>query len=223
MLKGLRQKGGVVVCVFLAILLFVGYMKYREFADFKKILSHLEADSRVAEVLVTESKLNEDTDKFVTTIKFLEYDVNGKPLTPKYFTFSGNQIQFQCLVVRFDDAYIEQGHRLKGKSVYLFLKAFVLKGTKTEEFVITPLNEVPQGYIVEGVSNRFQQKIWEHFWTYALQPEEREGIGIKNVQLEAPGSVFVPGALYTIKIEHDGGLRIDTEPIPAIFKGETIS
>ena len=38
MLKGLRQKGGVVVCVFLAILLFVGYMKYREFADFKKIL-----------------------------------------------------------------------------------------------------------------------------------------------------------------------------------------
>src|SRR5258708_32853809 len=37
----------------------------------------------------------EFTRKYTTTIKFLEYDVHGKPLTPKYFTFNGNLIQFQ--------------------------------------------------------------------------------------------------------------------------------
>ncbi len=34
---------------------------------------------------------------------------------------------------------------------------------------------------------------------------------IKNAQIEAPGTMFVPGNLYTIKIEHDGGLRIEED------------
>ena len=223
MLRYLRQRLGALACVALAIFLFVGFMKYREYADFKKVLSNLWADSRAAEVLVTESKLDESTGKFITTIKFLEYDIDGKALEPKYFAFRGNQIQFQSLVVRFDDATVEQGHPFKGKSVYLFLKAFVLDGTKTQQFPITELHAVPEGYKVPGISNRFQRRIWENFWTYALQTEKREGVGVKNAQLEAPGSVFVPGTIYTIKIEHDGGLRIDTKPIPAILRGETIS
>jgi hypothetical protein len=36
-------------------------------------------------------------------------------------------------------------------------------------------------------------------------------MGIKNAQIEAPGTKFVPGLIYTIKIEHDGGLRIDAD------------
>jgi hypothetical protein len=43
---------------------------------------------------------------------------------------------------------------------------------------------------------------------------------VKNAQIEAPGSIFVPGTIYTIKIEYDGGLRIDAKPIPEILKGE---
>jgi len=30
------------------------------------------------------------------------------------------------------------------------------------------------------------------------------------------------GMIYTIKIEHDGGLRIDNQPIPPILKDEKI-
>ena len=47
-------------------------------------------------------------------------------------------------------------------------------------------------------------------------------LGIKNAQIEAPGTKFMPGILYTLKIEHDGGIRIDTLEIPAILKGEKI-
>ena len=45
-------------------------------------------------------------------------------------------------------------------------------------------------------------------------------MGIKNAQIEAPGTRFVPGMLYTVKIEHDGGMRIDAQTLPLILKGE---
>ena len=67
----------------------------------KQVVERLEADSRVAEVLVTGVRYDEEKNKTFTTIKFVEYDRNNQPLKPKYFTFSGNIIQFQSLVIRF--------------------------------------------------------------------------------------------------------------------------
>ena len=221
----------------LVLLLFVfigGFKFFSEYLTMKQIVRNLKSESRLAEALVVESSLDEYSRKYTTTIKFLEYDVHGKPLKPKYFTFKGNLIQFQTLVVRFDDRFIEQGHRLKGKSINLFLKAFVLDGKNTQEFVITPLMEnppqgkdkaelryaVPEGYRVGDPPNYFEREVWAHFWKYALDPEQRKKMGIKNAQIEAPGQVFVPGTIYTLILEHDGGLRIDTRPIPLILQEE---
>ena len=208
------------IVVLILILFFIGYFKFREFLLFRNIIHNLKAESRIAEVLVTDSSLDEYTRKYTTTIKFLEYDVKGRPLKPKYFTFKGNLIQFQTLVVRFDDKYIEEGHRMKGKSIYFFLKAFVLDGKNTQEFVITPVDVVPDGYRVGDPPSPFEERVWKKFWKYALDPNEREHVGIKNAQVEAPGSVFVPGTIYTLIIEHHGGIRIDTRPIPEILKDE---
>src|SRR3989338_2910603 len=208
--------------IVLAVLffLFVGFFKFREFMMFRQIIHNLKADSRIAEVLVTESSLDEYTRKYTTTIKFLEYSVRGKPLKAKFFTFDGNLIQFQTLVVRFDDKYIEQGHRMKGKSIYLFLKAFVLDGKNTQEFHITSAQKVPDGYRVGNPPTAFEKEIWRRFWKVALEPGERKRFGVKNAQIEAQGSVFVPGTIYTLVIEHDGGIRIDTRPIPEILRDE---
>lgn len=222
MFDQLRKKIGFFLFTLLAVAGLFVFFRFKEHSDFKRVISALQADSRAAQVLVTESSLDEATGKFTTTIKFLEYDYRGEPLAPRYFTFNGNQIQFQALVVRFEDGYIERGHRLKGKSVYLFLKAFVLDGKNTQEFVITPALSVPEGYKVHGAPNKMQKEIWTRFWSYVLDPVKRKGVGVKNAQLEAPGSVFVPGTIYEIRIEHDGGLRIDPKPIPAVLRGETI-
>ncbi len=35
-----------------------------------------------------------------------------------------------------------------------------------------------------------------------------------------PGSLFLPEYLYTLKIEHDGGLRIDSRLVSNILRGE---
>ncbi len=172
---------------------------------------------------MTKSELDESTGKIKTTIKFLEFDAAGRPLSPKYFTFQGNVIQFQSLVIRFEDKFVFGGDKLKGKSAYLFRKAFVLDGARTQEFEITTAHSVPAGYKLPGEKSSYEDGLWEKFWLYALDPRERERAGIKNAQIEAPGSMFLPGTIYTLKIEHDGGLRIDTRPVPEILKGENVS
>lgn len=236
--------------VVLAFFFTLGYQGYKligqyihENAVLRQITARLEADSRAAEVLVTGVNYSEAEQKTYTTIKFLEYDSRGNPLEPKYFTFSGNIIQFQSLVVRFDDIHVRQGDRLKGKSVYLFWKVFMLDAKNTQEYDITKINEVPQGYKLEagqrllprrgplaaGRDNAVEAAFWARFWEYALDPSPQGASGrtaklegIKNAQIEAPGVMFVPGILYTIKIEHDGGLRIDASPLAGILRGETI-
>jgi len=188
----------------------------------QKIIERLTADTRIAEVLVTDVKFDARENKTYTTIKFLEFNSDNKPLEPKYFTFSGNVIQFQSMVIRFDDLYVKRGHPLKGKSAYFFMKAFCLQGKDTEVFDITKVNEVPQGYRVSRAKNIFEQRLWQKFWGYAFDPKMAKSVGVKNAQIEAPGTRFLPGVLYTIKIEHDGGMRIDSQPLPEILKGEKI-
>ena len=172
---------------------------------------------------MTGVNFDEEKQKTFTTIKFLEYDVDGVPLKAKYFTFFGNIIQFQSLVIRFKDIHVRSADRFRGKSAYLFWKVFLLDGKDTQEFEITKVNKVPLGYKIEGEENPFEQKLWQNFWQYGLDPDKSNQAGIKNVQIEAPGSIFVPGVIYTILIEHDGGLRIDASPLSPILKGEIIS
>ncbi|MFZ2603235.1 MAG: hypothetical protein WAX79_04450, partial [Candidatus Omnitrophota bacterium] len=133
----------------------------------KKVIERLTADSRVAEVIVTDVKRDSKTKKTNTTIKFLEYDTKLNPLEPKYFTFSGNVIQFQSMVIRFDDFYVKKGHPLKGKSAYLFMKAFMLTDNGAETFEITKINEIPFGYETADVKNDFERRLWKKFWEYA--------------------------------------------------------
>lgn len=213
----------VILCIFVAVFVFQNVVRYiKENKILKEVISRLEADSRIAEALVINVYFDETSKKTHTTIKFLEYDSKGQPLVPKYFTFPGNIVQFESLVIRFDDIYIRNKDAFKGKSAYLFWKVFMLDGSNTMEYEITKLNQIPAGYKIQGKDEPFEKKLWEKFWSYALDPKESKKLGIKNAQIEAPGTMFIPGTLYTIKIEHDGGMRIDAAPLPEIIKGEKI-
>ncbi|MFC1808662.1 hypothetical protein ACFL3D_00880 [Candidatus Omnitrophota bacterium] len=220
--KIIMQLVVILLLILIVILCYSLYNSFHEKKALKKIITRLEADTRIAEVLVIETQPNELTGKTRTKIKFLEYDTSGEPLTPRYFSFEGNIIQFQSLVIRFNDTYVKKGDSRRGKSAYLFLKVFMLDGPNTQEYEITPYFSVPDGYKIEGVSIPLQKKIWESFWNYALDSKNANSIGIKNAQIEAPGTVFLPGTLYTLKIEHDGGIRIDATKLPTILEGERI-
>lgn len=228
--KPKRKRSRLWIWLLIAVLLGAsGYQGYRMVTGYvrenkilKEIITRLEADTRIAEVLVTGVNYNEVDQKTYTTIKFLEYDSRSQPMEPKYFTFSGNIIQFQSLVVRFEDDFIRRGDRFRGRSVYLFWKVFMLDGEKTQEYDIAKIGRVPRGYRLDGTEDPVEVKFWSRFWDYAVNPERAKQQGIKNAQIEAPGTMFTPGNLYTIKIEHDGGLRIDAVPLAPILRGERI-
>ena len=189
---------------------------------FQRILDRLQAESRAAQVLVTAVNYDEAAHRNMTTIKFVEEDSLGHPMEPKYFTFSGNLIQFQSLVVRFEDKFVAAGDRFKGRSVYLFWKVFMLDGAHTQEFPIAQVDEIPGGYKVPGRTSGFENRFWKDFWRFAFDETKAKNAGVKSVQIEAPGAVFIPGYLYTIHIEHDGGLRIDAKAVEPILRGEKI-
>jgi hypothetical protein len=189
---------------------------------YQQMLERLQAESRAAQVLVTAVNYDEKTHRNLTTIKFVEVDTTGQAMPPKYFTFSGNLIQFQSLVVRFKDKFVASGDRFRGKSVYLFWKAFMLDGPMTQEFPITQVDEIPGGYKIPGAKSNLENRFWKEFWRYAFDQAKAEKAGIKSVQIEAPGVIFIPGYLYTIHIEHDGGLRIDARLLDPILRGEKI-
>jgi hypothetical protein len=222
MLRRIGLRLLIALCI--ACLIFVYAAKtVRENQILRQVIERLTADSRIAEVMVTKVAVDPATQRTYTTIKFLEYDTRMQPLESKYFTFSGNIIQFQSMVIRFDDFYVKRAHPLKGKSAYLFMKVFALTDKGGEVFDINTINEVPSGYAVARAKNDFEKGLWQRFWQYALDPKEAKAIGIKNAQIEAPGTKFILGLLYTIRIEHDGGMRIDAQPLPQILKGERIS
>jgi hypothetical protein len=215
-----------IVLLIIIVLGIYGYNFYQRYLNenkvLKQVIERLQAESRIAEVLVTDVHFDEKSGRTFTTIKFLEYDSKGKPMLPEYFTFSGNVIQFQSLVIRFDDIKVKNKDKLKGKSAYIFWKVFMLDGANTQEFEITSANRIPQGYRIAATQSDYEKKLWQKFWEYALNPDKAQKVGIKNAQIEAPGTMFIPGTIYTIKIEHDGGMRIDAKPLPEILKGETI-
>jgi hypothetical protein len=207
----------------LCVGVFFFYRVWSEKRQLEKIIERLTAESRIAEVLVTDVKTDPGSKRALTTIKFLEYDTRQRPLAPRYFTFSGNIIQFQSLVIRFDDYFVKKGHPLKGKSAYIFMKVFAFTDDGAEVFDINTAKTVPSGYAVDGVNKSFERKLWNAFWIYALSQRNAQRMGVKNAQIEAPGTKFVKGMLYTIKIEHNGGMRIDAQSLPGILKGEKIN
>lgn len=225
MSKAVRIFNAVLICLVMVAMVAAGFWINRWLEEnrvLRQVIDRLSADSRIAEVLVTKSEYDEETKTIQTTIKFLEYDAKSNALPAQYFTFRGNIIQFQSLVIRFDDSFVKAGDRLRGKSAYLFLKAFVLEGEKTQEFPISKAYQIPAGYKIPREGSQYEDVWWQEFWKYALDPKTREKAGVKNAQIEAPGTMFLPGTIYTLKIEHDGGIRIDAQPIPGILKGENL-
>ncbi len=209
--------------LFSLVIIGLGLVWYlRQEHVYKQMLDRLQAESRVAQVLVTSVVYDETIGRDMTTIKLVEQDSKGHPLPAKYFTFRGNLIQFQSLVVRFEDKFVAAGDRFKGKSVYLFWKAFMLDGSYTQEFSITKIDEIPGGYKIPGKASALENTFWKDFWRFAFDKSKAKQAGIKSVQIEAPGAIFIPGYLYTIYIEHDGGLRIDSKPLDPILRGESI-
>ena len=88
------RKSLFIICCLIAAAFWL-FWHFNQEHIYQQMLSRLQAESRAAQVLVTAVNYDEATHRNMTTIKFVEEDSFGRAMPPKYFTFSGNLIQFQ--------------------------------------------------------------------------------------------------------------------------------
>ncbi len=202
------------------------YQNHREVEVLKTMIGRLTAEDRVADVWVEDYQRAQDGSPRKIRLKILRYGPGKKPLDPVHCDFSVNDvIHFEALVIRLNDELIMEG---EGKSIHFFTRAFALDdhGNTYESCDINRPMEVPGGYRISaaagGYTGRIESRLWKSFWEYALDESRRRKDGVKNAQIEAPATRFVPDKIYRLILEHDGGLRIQARPVPEILKGENV-
>ena len=173
----------------------------------------LKVDHRVArlEVLAQGSAANEPG-KVRTTVRFTELDGAGQALAPgKELTVDGKSIYVEALVIRFEDAYVEQGDPLRGTSLCLFRRLFGEDQRPSDGAALDPAGEQPLAYGGDTTPDALHRALWERFWDYANDPELAKSLGVRALQGEAPFVEARLGKSYKVELRASGGLTLTAE------------
>lgn len=182
----------------------------------RRVVAHLQADRRVADIIVTEQVPAGDTVR--TTLLFVEYAKDGSPLPAKRFTIEGKQAHVDAMVVKFEGPYVESRDALRGRSVALFTRLFGDRQTPEQAHRIDDPAQIPAIY--QGADPEvaaFEQELWRDFWRLADDEAYRKSTGVRVAQGEGVWRPFEPGKLYTLTLDNDGGLNITSEPLKGIY------
>ena len=114
-------------------------------------------------------------------------------------------------MVKFDDAYVEQGDALRGTSVCLFRRLFGEEQNPSEGELLDPAGLQPLAYTDDEGPHPVHQKIWDRFWDFANDPTLGEGLGVRAAQGEAPFIEAREGQSYLVELRASGGLTIQPE------------
>jgi hypothetical protein len=190
----------------------------------KTVVARLTSERRVADVIVTDQAHDPVSGKLKTTLLFVEYARDGATtLPPKSFTIEGNVAHLDALVVKFAGKFVEENDPLKGHSVALFTRLYGESQAPENAFPIDARSGVPDVYRSPDAAptaeqSAFEHDLWSNFWRLADDASYRASMGVRVAQGEGVWSPFLPGRLYTVSIESDGGLNLTSEPLKGIYR-----
>ncbi len=176
-------------------------------------LSLLKVNHRLARLeVVAQGASDAEPERLRTVVRFTELGPDGKPLAPgRELAVEGKLVYIESLVVKFDDAYVEQGDPLRGTSICLFRRLF---GENEKPIEGEPLDSAglqPLAYAGPEGPNPLHRAIWERFWDYANDPEFAATLGVRAIHGEAPFIEARPGNTYSVELRASGGLTIRAE------------
>jgi len=182
----------------------------------QQVVQRLSDEKRVADVLVTDQKVVNGVPH--TTLLLVEYDKSGQPLPAKSFEVMGTQAHVDALVIKFDRHFVGEGDPLRGHSVALFQRIYGDHENPAGAQRIDEPGKIPLVY--RGADPRvseFEQELWRDFWRLADDEQYRKSMGVRVAQGDGVWRPFEPGKLYTITLQTDGGLIINSEPLKGIY------
>jgi len=190
----------------------------RKTEQLQQVVRHLQAERRVADVIVTDQKTVDGVQK--TTLLLVEYARDGTtPLPARRFTIDGNVAHVDALVVKFERGFVEENDALRGHSLALFTRLYGENQPPEKAHRIDTPNEVPEVYRGSGPAvGEFEKELWTNFWRLADDEAYRKEKGVRVAQGEGVWVPFKPDRLYTLTLESDGGLNITSAPLKGIYR-----
>jgi len=183
----------------------------------KQVVQRLEAERRVADVIVTGQKAEGGVQ--MTTLLFVEYARDGSTLPARRFTIDGNVAHVDAVVVKFDRDFVQDNDPLRGHSLALFTRLYGENQPPEKGFLIDTPGEIPDVYrSPDPYASDFERELWSNFWKLADDEAYRKSRGVRVAQGEGVWVPFHPDKLYTLTLDSDGGLNITSSPLKGIYR-----
>ncbi|MEO6435415.1 MAG: hypothetical protein ABIP55_06590 [Tepidisphaeraceae bacterium] len=228
----LRPLGKIIGLIFLLLAASGGALYYQhaystekkieklqdEKRQLEQVVTRLGAETRVADILVSEQKQNE-RGVLETTLLFVEYDKEGQALPARSFTIDGNTAHIDAMVIKFDQGYVAENDPLRGHSIALFTKIYGDHQSPADAMMIDSPGKIPEVY--RGASpqlSQFETTLWNDFWKLYDDESYRKSKGVRALGGHGVWGPFQTDRLYTITIESDGGLNMTSEPLKGIYR-----
>ena len=183
----------------------------------KQVVRRLEAERRVADVIVTAQTAEGGVQK--TTLLFVEYARDGSTLPARRFTIDGNVAHIDAVVIKFDRDFVQDNDPLRGHSLALFTRIYGENQPPEKGFPIDPPGGIPDVYRgADPYVSDFERELWSNFWKLADDEAYRKSRGVRVAQGEGVWVPFHPDKLYTVTLDSDGGLNITSSPLKGIYR-----
>jgi len=183
-------------------------------AKLQTAMKLLKIDRRVAHLKVLEKGIDENGEEFLK-VRFTEVDGAGEVIgSPRDYTLLGKMFFIDCLIVKFKDEYIEQADALREASMFTFKSIYGDAQKPQDGF---PL-DIETGDKAPGIygnteRTRFEEKIWNDFWTISNDAHQQDELGIRAIHGQANYLPPEEGRTYEITIRSSGGVGLKALPV----------
>jgi hypothetical protein len=183
----------------------------------QQVVGRLTSERRVAEVVVTDQKTIDGVTR--TTLLFVEYGRDGKPLPAKSFTIDGDTLHIDAQVIRFDEHFIAEGDPLRGHSIALFTRIYGNQQKPDDGARVDEPGTVPAIYrAADPRISEFEMELWKSFWRLADDSAYRKERGVSVADGDGTWRPIAPGNVYTLTLQSNGGVSITSEPLEGVYR-----
>ncbi len=166
----------------------------------------LRLNHRIARLHVVEQVKQPDSDRLLTTIEFFEVNDDGAPVDEKRrsFQIEGDRVYVECLVVKFEDKYVEKADLDRATAICMFQRIFGMYQEPKDGFPLDEVGTSPTAYARGGKMSEFEQSIWTDFWIIAGDRKKAAEIGIRAAHAVAPSTQVRKGVTYELQLRSTG-------------------
>lgn len=176
--------------------------------ELEAFVGRLKHSERRAQIVVLDQRKDE-AGQIYTRFRFTEIDADGNPIKDGLeIEVPGEEIYFDALAIKFEDAFVEQGDALKGKSLLLFRRVFTNRLMPDDGYALDPRGMAPEIYASKDAPGELEKELWLKFWELADNPDLAKEKGIRAIHGEAVYAKLKKDKVYLVELRSTGELTV---------------